>query len=107
MAPTKPCIFFQQGRCRSGDSCSFSHTTVPGVLVPLAIRQRLTGAGAGGAPREGLFVPCRFFQKGFCARGQECGFAHVAAPNDVVASEVAVAAKPVRTVVAVAAGERS
>ena len=94
MAPTKPCIFFQQGRCRNGVSCSFSHTA---VAVPLAIRPRLTGAGAGGAPSEGLLVPCRFFQKGFCARGQECGFAHVAAPSNAVAPEVAeVAVKPVR-----------
>lgn len=29
----------------------------------------------------GLFLPCKFFQKGFCSRGISCKFAHVLAGN--------------------------
>ncbi|KAI5845346.1 hypothetical protein BZA05DRAFT_447937 [Tricharina praecox] len=50
MAPTRPCIFFQQGRCRAGDGCTYSHTAAPTSTIPPAtptptpIRQRPAGA---------------------------------------------------------------
>ncbi|KAI5845347.1 hypothetical protein BZA05DRAFT_408164 [Tricharina praecox] len=51
MAPTRPCIFFQQGRCRNGDGCTYSHIAAPATAVPPSaaatptpIRQRPAGA---------------------------------------------------------------
>ncbi|TRX93422.1 hypothetical protein FHL15_005697 [Xylaria flabelliformis] len=56
-----PCIFFQQGRCRNGDTCRFSHSSAP-VTHPQS------------DPRAQ--VPCKFYLEGICKQGVKCPYRH-------------------------------
>ncbi|OVA08422.1 zinc finger protein [Macleaya cordata] len=50
----KYCEFFLKGRCQKGDSCKFSHDTIP-----------LTKS-----------EPCTFFARNSCMKGDDCPFDH-------------------------------
>lgn len=52
---------------------------VPGSTstVPRTYSQRPSRPTVVQDDSEGLLVPCKFFQKGFCSRGTTCKFAHV------------------------------
>ena len=66
--PPRPCIFFNQGRCRNGEDCRFAH--ISGPLPPGPQNYRI--------PKQ-----CRYFVRGNCAFGDNCRFTHavsVAAP---------------------------
>lgn len=58
---------------------------VPAVDVstvrPRAYGQQPSKATVVQDGGEGLFLPCKFFQKGFCSRGTSCKFVHVLAGN--------------------------
>ncbi|KAI0453802.1 hypothetical protein F5B21DRAFT_268145 [Xylaria acuta] len=62
-ATSTPCIFFQQGRCRNGDACRFSHAPTPASIT----RPR---------PDPRSQVLCKFYVEGICNRGTNCPYRH-------------------------------
>lgn len=66
-ATSTPCIFFQQGRCRNGDVCRFSHSS--DLTSPPASDARLRRD-----PRSQ--VPCKFYLEGICKQGVVCPYSH-------------------------------
>ncbi|KAI8956038.1 hypothetical protein F4801DRAFT_527810 [Xylaria longipes] len=62
-ATSTPCIFFQQGRCRNGDTCRFSHASPPAsILHP--------------RPDPRSQVLCKFYLEGICKQGTNCPYRH-------------------------------
>ena len=60
---TRPCRYWQLGKCRKGDACDFIHagdSVVQGGDVPVPVSGQ----------------PCRFFIRGRCKSGRRCPFVH-------------------------------
>jgi hypothetical protein len=85
------CRFFQQGRCRNGDSCTFEHPTTTTRTPQLCIFfQKGTckygtacrdahDTGASGAPKAKdprSIIPCTFFLRNACNMGALCPYSH-------------------------------
>nr|CDP22409.1 Putative protein of unknown function [Podospora anserina S mat+] len=71
-AAKKPCVFFTQGRCRNGSTCSFFHDP---VLAKLAWAGSTSTADRDDkAPTSK--ITCHFYLKGACLKGDTCSFAH-------------------------------
>jgi hypothetical protein len=51
---SRPCIFFQRGRCNKGDQCTFLHVNDSTIKPPT----------------------CQFFLKGQCHKGEQCVYSH-------------------------------
>lgn len=80
---TVPCEFFAKGMCTKGEACTFLHGNEgmasggKGVAAPWH-----KGASAVSAPYSGgggsnfKTVPCEFFAKGTCTKGEACTFLH-------------------------------
>ncbi|KAI1756079.1 hypothetical protein F4782DRAFT_484714 [Xylaria castorea] len=62
-ATSTPCIFFQQGRCRNGDACRFSHASTPASI-------------SHPRPDPRSQVPCKFYIEGICKQGTNCPYQH-------------------------------
>jgi len=79
-AKTKLCVNFAAGHCPRGDTCGFAHGeeelgspqpgVIPGLSLPPPKEARMQG---GDLPKTKL---CTHFEKGYCPRGDTCGFAH-------------------------------
>ncbi|KAK0732491.1 hypothetical protein B0T21DRAFT_291060 [Apiosordaria backusii] len=73
-----PCMFFAQGRCRNGSSCTFSHDAAPGSTTR-------PDTASGPKPTDTrdakAKVTCHFFLKGACLKGDSCPFAHPESVN--------------------------
>lgn len=72
------------GSERSAATTSGFRTNVPGVTSAALRTYSQRPSGPSGPTvvqdgNEGLLLPCKFFQKGFCSRGTTCKFAHVLA----------------------------
>ncbi|KAI0114097.1 hypothetical protein GGR51DRAFT_505481 [Nemania sp. FL0031] len=65
-ATSTPCIFFQQGRCRNGDSCRFSHAS--------ASTSTSTTPKIRPDPRSQVL--CKFYLEGICKQGTNCPYRH-------------------------------
>jgi hypothetical protein len=84
-----PCQFHAQGRCRNGNSCLFSHgeggqrAIVPAQSL-VAATAELTIHPADATPQvdSRSRIPCRFYLRGACSKGDECPFAHNV-PKDI------------------------
>lgn len=65
---------------------------VPGVVftVPRAHGQQPSKSIGVQDSGEALFIPCKFFQKGFCSRGISCKFAHVLVGDSQVSERLPV-----------------
>ncbi|KAI0970303.1 hypothetical protein F4678DRAFT_480535 [Xylaria arbuscula] len=66
-----PCRFFQQGQCRYGDACRFSHGS-NSAAIP------------NTRPDPRSQIPCTFYQEGNCRAGTNCPYQHH--PSDSRAS---------------------
>ncbi|KAJ8092739.1 hypothetical protein PM082_007068 [Marasmius tenuissimus] len=82
--PTKPCVYWLQGKCLKGNNCTFLHDAVVKDREP---RQRLAGEGitdikpvplSGEDPRFRT-RPCTYWAQGNCLKGDSCTFRHDAA----------------------------
>ncbi|KAF2966973.1 hypothetical protein GQX73_g6596 [Xylaria multiplex] len=71
-ATSTPCIFFQQGRCRNGDICRFSHASPSASLPHL-----------GPDPRSQ--VVCKFYLQNICKQGTNCPYRHEASASSASA----------------------
>ena len=73
---TRPCRYWQLGKCRRGDACDFVHAGDAGG--------NRAGASTGAeicptiCPTNAATnaTPCRFFLRGRCKSGRRCAFAH-------------------------------
>ncbi|KAK5636980.1 hypothetical protein RRF57_012692 [Xylaria bambusicola] len=65
-----PCVFFQQGRCRNGNACRFSHASPPAV-----------NRHPRPDPRAQVF--CKFYLQGICKHGDKCPYRHAASDSSV------------------------
>ncbi|GAW12967.1 hypothetical protein ANO14919_023420 [Xylariales sp. No.14919] len=74
VATSTPCIFFQQGRCRNGDACRFSHAATTASTAP----------NTHPRPDPRSHVPCKFYLEGICKQGTNCPYRHE--PSDSSAS---------------------
>lgn len=78
-------VLVSTGSERSAAPTSGFRTNVPGVAstAPRTYSQRPSRSSGPFEStvvqdgNEGLLLPCKFFQKGFCSRGTTCKFAHV------------------------------
>ncbi|KAL6912371.1 hypothetical protein ACP4OV_001176 [Aristida adscensionis] len=84
----RDCWYWFNGNC-ANPKCSFRHPPLDGVLgaptTPQAAQQSAPQVSvpvqahgsvpAGGTAKQG--VPCYYFQKGMCAKGNRCAFLHV------------------------------
>jgi Zinc finger C-x8-C-x5-C-x3-H type (and similar)/RNA-binding, Nab2-type zinc finger len=78
------CRFYLQGRCDRGLRCAFDHPQ-PANEGLSALRAGATPfipssdsfTLAGNSPSILFAQPCRFFAKGFCAKGETCSYRHV------------------------------
>lgn len=95
MAPTLPCTFFQQNRCRRGAECTYLHVLLPGSpqFPPHGSHNRQYSTNTStGVPKADLkstpaLIQCRFFNAGYCKRGDTCHFSHaIPLTPDVAAS---------------------
>jgi CCCH-type zinc finger/Zinc finger C-x8-C-x5-C-x3-H type (and similar) len=79
-----PCRFFLQGRCHRGSKCTFDHQQPESggssflragatVFVPSSA----LSTPAANSPSILYSEPCRFFAKGFCAKGETCSYRHI------------------------------
>jgi hypothetical protein len=72
-----PCKFFAQGKCRNGQTCSFSHAIAPEPegSPPNTVEATTPASDSrGGDTRKQ--VTCRFYSLGTCLKGDACPFAH-------------------------------
>lgn len=92
------CTHYQRGLCRFGNLCKFAHTgtaapdtsptaseswrssrhTKPPTqseFIPFAIYKASSSIGPG-AQKPPPFGACKFFQRGYCAKGEACTFSH-------------------------------
>lgn len=71
---TKPCLFYMQnGYCKKGDACTFSHD------VPVRCQDTTTSPQKPFVSVEKLYrtKPCKyFFETGTCRKGEHCNFSH-------------------------------
>ncbi|CAH0486755.1 unnamed protein product [Peronospora farinosa] len=81
------CQNYQRGKCKRGPACRFRH-----VSAPVGSYQEPGNEGRKAVVRVALPVAavaevavCRNFQKGVCARGASCRFAHTGHMAQVVA----------------------
>ncbi|KAJ8092740.1 hypothetical protein PM082_007069 [Marasmius tenuissimus] len=87
--PTKPCVYWAQGRCTKGESCSFRHDAAMQTKEPRANErpagEKLTASITKSPPqprRDSHFPgwaptqPCVYWAKGNCLRGDSCTFLH-------------------------------
>ncbi|KAI0433671.1 hypothetical protein F5Y09DRAFT_54632 [Xylaria sp. FL1042] len=58
-----PCIFFQQGRCKNGETCRFTHASTP-TSIPHP------------RPDPRYRVLCKFHLEAMCKRGTNCPYRH-------------------------------
>ncbi|KAI5779960.1 hypothetical protein DFH27DRAFT_520116 [Peziza echinospora] len=103
MAPTAVCTFFLQGRCRNGASCTFLHQNLQGSPKAVKVDQNWRQSGSKqksqketvlpvstprpsvrAPPPVDLFIPCKFFQAGYCMKGDSCTFQHVAPSSSIM-----------------------
>lgn len=69
---TMMCKFFQENKCRKGETCPFAHDPTE-ILPAHALTGGATGLG-GGASKTRM---CKYILEGnMCSRGDACGFAH-------------------------------
>ena len=67
---TKLCHHYEkQGHCNRGEGCTFAHGS-----------EELQGPGEGSGktrlmPSEDK-IPCKFYQKGTCWKGEQCLYSH-------------------------------
>ncbi|KAI1122518.1 hypothetical protein F5Y10DRAFT_72556 [Nemania abortiva] len=66
-ATSTPCIFFQQGRCRYGDVCRFSHASISASTASNTSNTR---------PDPRSQVVCKFYLEGICKQGTNCPYRH-------------------------------
>jgi len=71
-AAKKPCVFFQNGRCRNGEKCPFAHIKID---VDAEAAASAAMAGLAISPASGV-RQCRFFAAGNCRAGSSCKFSH-------------------------------
>jgi len=69
---TKPCVFFMQnGYCKKGDHCTFSHDL---HLFSSSQQNQKTFVSVDKLYRT---KPCKyFFETGICRKGEHCNFSH-------------------------------
>merc|ERR1712224_561647 len=94
---TEPCKFYSMGKCQKGDACTYAHVDEglapalpPQDLEPPAplaksgkeewarstesqIKALKAGKGGGHLFKS---IPCKYFLKGKCTKGEDCTFAH-------------------------------
>ena len=75
---TRPCRYWQLGKCRRGDACDFVHAG-----DARGNRAGICSTGAENCPTDcptnaatNAATPCRFFLRGRCKSGRRCAFAH-------------------------------
>ncbi|KAF8248376.1 hypothetical protein K440DRAFT_583618 [Wilcoxina mikolae CBS 423.85] len=99
--PQRACTFFLQNRCRKGADCQYAHGTPKRVVeqdwrgpktgkpsIPITTSPRKqTVSEQNNTASEGLFIPCKYFQKGFCSFGTSCFYAHVIPSQAPLATE--------------------
>lgn len=74
----------------SADPVLGFRANVPGAVstAPRAYGQQPSKSIGVQDSGEALFVPCKFFQKGFCSRGISCKFAHVLVEDSQVSERL-------------------
>ncbi|KZT27877.1 hypothetical protein NEOLEDRAFT_1059755 [Neolentinus lepideus HHB14362 ss-1] len=75
-APRTACVYYGLGTCRYGDQCHNAHipSSVDGYRPTMKTIPALP-------PTPSAFGPCKFFNRGCCARGDTCPFPHVQTPH--------------------------
>ncbi|KAK1215215.1 hypothetical protein PQX77_022188 [Marasmius sp. AFHP31] len=87
--PTKPCVYWAQGKCTKGESCTFRHDAATQSKEP-RVNQRPAGeelpvstTKSPPQPRRDSYFPgwaptqaCVYWAKGNCLRGASCTFLH-------------------------------
>ena len=79
----KPCTFFASGKCTRGDACTYSHEHASSTLRPEATSfqptqqpNTLFRPKVSVPPPRQHGVPCHFYNRGFCKRGDDCAYDH-------------------------------
>ncbi|PSN65914.1 hypothetical protein BS50DRAFT_401045 [Corynespora cassiicola Philippines] len=92
------CHFYQQGRCRNGETCIFQHPSTaaqtPAAKPTLSVNARVFDpitVHTQNAPNRG---PCRFFLQGACTRGNLCTWEHDTQAKITGASQVGITPPP-------------
>ncbi|XP_043719479.1 uncharacterized protein LOC122667293 isoform X2 [Telopea speciosissima] len=84
--PVTYCKHYLQGRCRQGDSCKFSHDTIPLTKsTPCKHFARHSCLKGDDCPfnHELSNYPCdNYVSKGSCIRGDKCLFSHKIQPKE-------------------------
>jgi hypothetical protein len=63
---------------------SSKDTADPDEMRPLLPRRRIIHPPKPTGLPDGLFVPCKFYQRGYCSRGATCAFGHVDAQGSAL-----------------------
>jgi hypothetical protein len=80
-----PCIFLARGACRNGRACSFSHESYDGAATTATAAEGVRQAEplkAADAVDSRSQVPCHFYIKGRCLKGNACPFLHSTPKDD-------------------------
>lgn len=80
------CKFWQEGRCRLGDQCTWAHGEeelgLPILEASMLEDEHAAAEGTSPSESEPLIAPsmkrttCKFWQQGACERGEACTWAH-------------------------------
>ena len=73
---TRPCRYWQLGKCRRGDACDFVHAGDAGGNRAGASTGAETCPTISPTNAATNATPCRFFLRGRCKSGRRCAFAH-------------------------------
>jgi hypothetical protein len=74
--------FVKGGTCKFGDRCHFSHDVPKNAMMRRKKSMDESQSKPSFPPsRNSSTVPCNFFLKGNCKKGQECPFLHSSAPQ--------------------------
>ena len=76
----KNCTFWEQGQCKKGDNCTFSHaiTGNMGNPSPPAYNKPNTNSQSNFSNNRKV---CNFFAQGNCKKGNNCEFLHEGGDN--------------------------
>ncbi|KAG7086343.1 hypothetical protein E1B28_002305 [Marasmius oreades] len=91
----KTCVFWAQGRCINGDSCTFRHDPVEPLQRPSVTNVAATDSTLRLGRSWASSPSCVFWAQGICTKGESCTFRH---DSDVeVASGPHITARPTKT----------
>ncbi|KAK3638889.1 hypothetical protein LTR56_012802 [Elasticomyces elasticus] len=76
-----PCRYFQQGRCRNGEGCAYSHEPAAG-RTELARPNRDEPIIAPPALDFRASITCQFYARGRCTNEGKCPYSHPEEPTD-------------------------